>query len=80
MEITQWGFGKDGYELYELKKDPGEFTNQANNPEYAAALKQLRGQLEEKRRQAGYQGKVTQEHADRRKAQKARRTKMKQTK
>lgn len=53
--FTQWGFGESGYELYDLKNDPGEFTNQANNPEFAQTLQRMRKQLEEKRLSAGYQ-------------------------
>ncbi|MDD7987260.1 sulfatase [Lentisphaera marina] len=53
--FTQWGFGESGTELYDLNKDPGEFTNQANNPEYASVVKKLQQQLLTKRDEAGYQ-------------------------
>ena len=53
--FTQWSFGENGSELYDLKKDPGEFTNQAKNPEYASVVKMLRAQLIAKRDSAGFQ-------------------------
>lgn len=53
--LTHWGFGQKGVELYDLKKDPGEFTNQAKNPAYATVLKTLRKQLWVKRDQAGFE-------------------------
>jgi len=52
--FTQWGHGKDGFEFYDLTKDPGEFINQANNPDYAGVLGQLKALLEEKRTAAGF--------------------------
>lgn len=58
--FTQWGFGKLGMELYDLSKDPGEFTNQANNPEYASVLKKMGNRLLVKRDEAGYQNYVAQ--------------------
>lgn len=78
--FTQWGFGKDGDELYDLNKDPGEFTNEAKNPEYAAALKRLRDRIDKKRLGAGYQGQATQEHAVRKRASRAVRDKTKSSK
>ena len=52
--FTQWGFGEKGLELYDLKNDPGEFTNQARNPEYAPVVRMLRAQLIAKRDEAGF--------------------------
>lgn len=45
-------------ELYDLSKDPGEFTNQASNPEYAPVLKSMKKLLLAKRDDAGYQSFV----------------------
>jgi choline-sulfatase len=49
-----WGFGSAGEELYDLAKDPGEFTNQAANPEYKPILEKLKKQLLAKRDAAGF--------------------------
>lgn len=54
FRFTQWGFGNSGMELYDLAKDPGEFTNQANNPDYAKVLEKLQRQLSSKRDEAGF--------------------------
>ena len=55
--FTQWGFGNAGMELYDLKNDPGEFTNLASNPKYSEPLKKLQQKLELKRTAAGYSAK-----------------------
>ena len=52
FRLTLWHDGESGIEFYDLKKDPGEFTNLANNPEYAAELKTMRSRLDERRRAA----------------------------
>ena len=35
-------------ELYDMRRDPKQFTNQVTNPEYAGVLKELRTQLDER--------------------------------
>ncbi|MEM1442605.1 MAG: sulfatase [Verrucomicrobiota bacterium] len=52
--FNHWGFGKKGEELYDLKNDPGEFTNLASDPEHADTLEKLRSRLRKKRDEAGY--------------------------
>ncbi len=53
--FTQWGFGEQGKELYDLKKDAGEFTNQADNPAYAEVVERLQERLRTTRNQAGFE-------------------------
>ena len=55
--FTQWGFGAGGMELYDLRNDPGEFTNLAAKRKYSVQLNKLKKQLEAKRREAGYSPK-----------------------
>lgn len=55
--FTHWGHGKKGEELYDLKNDPGEFTNLASDPAHAETLKMLKAKLHEKRLKAGYDPK-----------------------
>ncbi|GAB5517588.1 sulfatase [Rhodopirellula baltica] len=57
--FTQWGFGDNGMELYDLKNDPGEFTNLAGNPEYASVVTTLQTQLIAKRDAAGFKQNQT---------------------
>ena len=52
--FTHWGYGKKGEELFDLEKDPGEFTNLAGDPAHAEQVAKLRKQLETKRVEAGY--------------------------
>ena len=46
MKYIHWPYAAEGFEasdeLYHLSKDPHELVNQADNPEYGAAIKQMR--------------------------------------
>ena len=35
-------YGDNGEELYDMDKDPHQYTNLVDNPEYAAVLKEAR--------------------------------------
>ena len=52
--FTHWGYGSKGTELYDLDKDPGEFTNLAKNRRYSGEVAKLKALLKKKRLEAGY--------------------------
>ena len=47
--LNLWSDGKEGMELYDTRRDPGEFTNLAKVSEYAEPLAYLMAQLRVKR-------------------------------
>lgn len=51
------------FELYDVTKDPLELDNLADNPEFAASMKELRNELERWMKQCGDQGKQTEMEA-----------------
>ena len=51
----RYGKGKNGEaqeELYDMVKDPDQFTNQARNPEYSKALDDMRGRMDARLKEA----------------------------
>ena len=52
FRFTLWHDGNSGIEFYDLKKDPGEFTNLAANPEYAAERKAMQALMDDRRHAA----------------------------
>ncbi len=57
---TEWdapmGKGKKEFELYDLARDPGEFTNVANEDDYRAVKRKLAKELAARKKAAGYEG------------------------
>ncbi|MGZ0170428.1 MAG: sulfatase [Planctomycetales bacterium] len=52
---TEWGTGKQKQvELYDLMKDPEEFTNVADQPAYKSTLKTLASLLTQRKQDAGF--------------------------
>jgi arylsulfatase A-like enzyme len=49
---TEWARGAKGVELYDLKNDPGDFTNVAELAEYRSVREGLANQMKEKRKSA----------------------------
>jgi arylsulfatase A-like enzyme len=51
MKYIHWPYAAEGFEasdeLYHLSKDPHELVNHSDNPEYAAAIKQMRQHYDE---------------------------------
>ena len=43
--LNLWADGKSGIELYDVRRDPGEFTNLAKTPEYAQTRERLMSDL-----------------------------------
>jgi len=41
-----WDGGRRGVELYDHQSDPGEFTNLANDPKYADAVREMKRLIE----------------------------------
>ncbi|MBT3278775.1 MAG: sulfatase [Phycisphaerales bacterium] len=54
--LNLWYDGKKGTELYDVKADPGEFTNLAKDPKHAETVKQLSATLRKIR--AKFNGKI----------------------
>ncbi|MCK4999038.1 MAG: DUF4976 domain-containing protein, partial [Anaerohalosphaera sp.] len=46
-----------GWELYDLKNDPGEVVNQYDNPKYDKVVKDLKRRLKKLRKRVGDTGK-----------------------
>ena len=44
---SEWGNGKQGFELYDHDADPQEYHNLATDPTYAAVVKELQARVRE---------------------------------